>query len=43
MWLIKNHVKAWKFQYEMKEKDENHNIFKNSNDNFLSWEKCNTF
>ncbi len=29
MWLDKNHVKAWKFQYEMKKndkKDENHNI-----------------
>ncbi len=32
MWLVKNHVKTWKFQYEMKKndkKDENHNILKN--------------
>jgi len=28
--------KKWK-------KDKNHNILKNSNDNFLYWEKCNAF
>ncbi len=22
MWLVKNHVKAWKFQYEMKKNDK---------------------